>query len=298
MNFIVKLIPAVILVVVSLGALNGADALPDAGEFSRLINDPGNGKAFSISIGGSDSAKRTATIQRILPDGTRLMRSEKNSNNNYGILCWLLVNEDGYYLIIGDTAVKKSDIDSQVLKLLDFANPAFAYDSTVELVDLEGEEGYLVTRKFRFSDADKQRLYALLPEEYHSHISMDELMEKLPVMVKIYIKKGASYPCKIVYCRSSGEQIGDTYFSNFKVEPDLPEDYFELPDGIKVVEAKTYNEFVAAKNNIVREIVAAQEAAEAPVSVSKWKPVLFWAIGVIFVILIIIVVIRVVRKKR
>lgn len=297
MNFIIKLIPAVILVVVSLGALNGADALPDAGEFSRLINDPGNGKAFSISIGGSDSAKRTATIQRILPDGTRLMRSEKSSSK-HGVLGWVLMNEDGYYLIIGDTAVKKNDIDSQVLKLLDFANPAFAYDSTVELVDLEGEEGYLVTRKFRFSDADKQRLYALLPEEYHSHISMDELMEKLPVMVKIYIKEGASFPYKVAYCRSSGEQIGDTYFSNFKVEPDLPEDYFELPDGIKVVEVNTYNEFVAAQNNIIRELIAAQEAAEAPVSVSKWKPVLFWAIGVIFVILVIIVVIRVIRKKR
>lgn len=297
MNFIIKLIPAVILVVVSLGALNGADALPDAGEFSRLINDPGNGKAFSISIGGSDSAKRTATIQRILPDGTRLMRSEKSSSK-HGVLGWVLMNEDGYYLIIGDTAVKKNDIDSQVLKLLDFANPAFAYDSTVELVDLEGEEGYLVTRKFRFSDADKQRLYALLPEEYHSHISMDELMEKLPVMVKIYIKKGASFPYKVAYCRSSGEQIGDTYFSNFKVEPDLPEDYFELPDGIKVVEVNTYNEFVAAQNNIIRELIAAQEAAEAPVSVSKWKPVLFWAMGVIFVILVIIVVIRVIRKKR
>ena len=146
-------------------------------------------------------------------------------------------------------------------------------------------------------------MYNLLPEDIRSRISLEQLVKSLPATIQLYMGKEDSFPYKIAIYNPAGQLISSQSYSEFELDPDLPDDYFEIPAGIKVVVPKSINEMTRAAVDAIRESRAAADsaakaAAEAPVSVSKWKPVLFWAIGVIFVILVIIVVVRVVRKKR
>ena len=283
--------------------LFGAESLPDADELFKRANDPGNGKVFSALEEVTPGRVKNRVVQQILPDGTKLSRSERvdRDDNSH----WMLVNGDGAYMIIGNTAIKTDEVTSdpqkEIDKMFDGAEPRLSSETTVELTDLGGVECYLATRKFHLSDSDKKAVYNLLPEDIRSRISLEQLVKSLPATIQLYMGKEDSFPYKIAIYNPAGQLISSQSYSEFELDPDLPDDYFEIPAGIKVVVPKSINEMTRAAVDAIRESRAAADsaakaAAEAPVSVGK--TILISLIGGLAAILIIIIIIRMIRKNR
>ncbi len=284
--------------------LFGAESLPDADELFKRANDPGNGKVFSALEEVTPGGVKNRVVQQILPDGTKLSRSERvdRDDNSH----WMLINGDGAYMIIGNTAIKTDEVTSdpqkEIDKMFDGAEPRLSSETTVELTDLGGVECYLATRKFHLSDSDKKAVYNLLPEDIRSRISLEQLVKSLPATIQLYMGKEDSFPYKIAIYNPAGQLISSQSYSEFELDPDLPDDYFEIPAGIKVVVPKSINEMTRAAVDAMRESRAADSAtkaaAEAPVSVGKGKTILISSIGGLAAILIIIIIIRMIRKNR
>lgn len=300
-----KLISGAIAVGLSIFALAGAEGLPDADELFKRANDPGQGKAFSMLEVVTPGGVKNRVVRQILPDGTKLSRSERVDRGDNSR--WTLVNGDGVYMIIGNTAIKTdemtSDPQKEIDKMFDGAEPRLPSETTVELTELNGVECYLATRKFHLSDSDKKAVYNLLPEEIRSRISLDQLVKSLPATIQLYMGKEDSFPYKIVIYNPAGQLISSQSYSEFELDPDLPDDYFEIPAGIKVVVPKSINEMTRAAVDAMRESRAAADsaakaAAEVPVSVGKGKTILISSIGGLAAILIIIIIIRMIRKNR
>ena len=299
-----KLISGAIAVGLSIFALAGAEGLPDADELFKRANDPGQGKAFSMLVVGTPGGVKNRVVQQILPDGTKLSRSERVGRDDNSR--WMLTNGDGAYMIIGNTAIKTDEVTSdpqkEIDKMFDGAEPRLPSETTVELTELNGVECYLATRKFHLSDSDKKAVYNLLPEEIRSRISLEQLVKSLPATIQLYIGKEDSFPYKVAVYNPAGQLISSQSYSEFELDPDLPDDYFEIPAGIKVVVPKSINEITRAVIDAMRESRAADSAAkavaEAPVSVGKGKTILISSIGGLAAILIIIIIIRMIRKNR
>lgn len=305
MKSIGKLISGTVAVWLSVFALIGAESLPDADELFKRANDPGQGKAFSMLEVVTPGGVKNRVVQQILPDGTKLSRSERVDRDDNSR--WMLVNGDGAYMIIGNTAIKTDEVTSdpqkEIDKMFDGAEPRLSSETTVELTDLGGVECYLATRKFHLSDSDKKAVYNLLPEDIRSRISLEQLVKSLPATIQLYMGKEDSFPYKIAIYNPAGQLISSQSYSEFELDPDLPDDYFEIPAGIKVVVPKSINEMTRAAVDAIRESRAAADsaakaAAEAPVSVGKVKTILISSIGGLAAILIIIIIIRVTRKNR
>ena len=100
--------------------LFGAESLPDADELFKRANDPGNGKVFSALEEVTPGRVKNRVVQQILPDGTKLSRSERvdRDDNSH----WMLVNGDGAYMIIGNTAIKTDEVTSDPQKEIDKMN--------------------------------------------------------------------------------------------------------------------------------------------------------------------------------
>ena len=146
-------------------------------------------------------------------------------------------------------------------------------------------------------------MYNLLPEDIRSLISLEQLVKSLPATIQLYMGKEESFPYKIAIYNPAGQLISSQSYSEFELDPDLPDDYFEIPAGIKVVVPKSINEMTRAAVDAMRESRAAADsaakaAAEAPVSVGKGKTILISSIGGLAAILIIIIIIRMIRKNR
>lgn len=283
----------------------GAESLPDADELFKRANDPGNGKVFSALEEVTPGGVKNRVVQQILPDGTKLSRSERVARDDNSH--WMLINGDGAYMIIGNTAIKTdeviSDPQKEIEKMFDGVDPRLSSETTVELTDLGGVECYLATRKFHLSDSDKKAVYNLLPEDIRSRISLEQLVKSLPATIQLYMGKEDSFPYKIAIYNPAGQLISSQSYSEFELDPDLPDGYFEIPAGIKVVVPKSINEMTRAVVDAMRESRAAADnaakaAAEAPVSVGKGKTILIAVIGVLAAILVITIIIRMIRKNR
>lgn len=283
----------------------GAESLPEADELFKRANDPGNGKVFSALEEVTPGGVKNRVVQQILPDGTKLSRSERVDRDDNSR--WMLVNGDGVYMIIGNTAIKTdeviSDPQKEIEKMFDGVDPRLSSETTVELTALGGVECYLATRKFHLSDSDKKAVYNLLPEDIRSRISLEQLVKSLPATIQLYMGKEDSFPYKIAIYNPAGQLISSQSYSEFELDPDLPDGYFEIPAGIKVVVPKSINEMTRAVVDAMRESRAAADsaakaAAEAPVSVGKGKTILIAVIGVLAAILVITIIIRMIRKNR